>query len=324
MNIPDEEIDRLFRAANPSTTRADGLTAQAIAVRENIIRGTHAPARERQGWAWGRLAVAVTAIIAVVVIATNALAPTQQAVALTPPPLRFVNPQPLAAVVQEAQEHLESGASVEQERSVSSLVWGWDIDLAKKRVESVPQIVTFEWSPETGSRSTIVAGEPFWPDGVRPEGIEPSPYQPGETITELVTAPEDLKIPADVVSLRDGSRESVERALISLGATASASSGEILVVIGRLLSYWTLTDEQHAVLIDRLIDAGSVAVLGESTDRLGRGVVGLRVSDPTTTYQDTVLISRDTGRIVGIENELTVAQDFIPAGVVGYTLWDIG
>ena len=324
MNRPDDEIDRLFRAANPVSASPDGLNAEAIAVRESIIRGTYGPARERQGWAWGRVAVAVAAIVAIVIVATNVLAPTHQAVALTPPPLQYDNPQPLSTVVQEANERLESTVSVVQERRVSSLVWGWSIDLAKERVESVPQRITFEWAPETGSRSTIIAGEPYWPDGVRPEGIEESPYEPGETITQLVTALQDVKIPVDVMNLNDGSRESMDRALTSLGATASSSSGEVLVVIGRLLSYWTLTNEQHSILIDRLVEAGGVTVLGESTDRLGRDVIGLRVTDPTTQYQDTVLISRDTGRIVGMENELTAAQDFVPAGVIGYTLWDVG
>lgn len=322
MNTSDDEIDRLFRAANPAAKSADQLSAQAIAVRESIIRGTYMPTRERRRWAWGRFAVALAAIVTIVIVATNVLAP-KQAIALTPPPLEYTNPQPLPAAVQEAKVRLESSAPVKQERRVSSLVWGWSIDMAKERVESVPQVITFEWTPETGSRSTIVAGEPYWPDGVRPEGIEKSPYEPGDTITELVTGPEDLKIPAEVVNLNDGSRESVDKALTSLGATPSSSSGEVLVVIGRLLSYWTLTNGQHAELIDRLIAAGGVTVMGDSTDRLGRDVVGLRVTDPATDYQDTVLISRDTGRIVGMENELTVAQDFIPEGVVGYTLWDV-
>ncbi|WP_261987730.1 MULTISPECIES: hypothetical protein [Microbacterium] len=39
------------------------------------------------------------------------------------------------------------------------------------------------------------------------------------------------------------------------------------------MSYWTLTDEQHATLIDMLVDAGGLTVLGESQDRLGRDVV---------------------------------------------------
>ena len=89
------------------------------------------------------------------------------------------------------------------------------------------------------------------------------------------------------------------------------------------MSYWTLTDEQHATLIDMLVDVRGLTVLGESHDRLGRDVVGLRVSDEGTSYENTLLISEDTGRITGIENELTKSMELIPAGVVGYTMWDI-
>jgi hypothetical protein len=47
------------------------------------------------------------------------------------------------------------------------------------------------------------------------------------------------------------------------------------------------------------------------------------VSDDDSPYQDTVLISARTGRIVGMENELTEPMDFIPAGVVGYIMWGL-
>ncbi|WP_394194247.1 hypothetical protein [Microbacterium foliorum] len=47
------------------------------------------------------------------------------------------------------------------------------------------------------------------------------------------------------------------------------------------------------------------------------------MSDEGTSYENTLLISEDTGRITGIENELRKPMEFIPAGVVGYTMWDI-
>lgn len=91
------------------------------------------------------------------------------------------------------------------------------------------------------------------------------------------------------------------------------------------MSQWTLTDEQHATLLDMLVDAGGVTVLGRTTDRLGRDAVGLEVAEPSNSlYRLTVLVSRETGRIVGTEDELTEPLDFIPAGVTGCTLWDVG
>ncbi|KQZ23097.1 hypothetical protein [Microbacterium sp. Root553] len=327
MNISDDELDRLFRASKPaSAERFAPLTAREIAIREGIIRQTFAPSptrRRRVGWAWGGVTAAVASIAVITLIAVNVLGPTQSAVALTPPPLQYANAQPLDAVVADAQQKLDLSAEVAQQSEVRAIGWGWNIDIAKEHVEVVPQESLFEWSPETGSVSTVIAAESYWADGERPEGVTESPYKPGDVISEVQTNPEDLDIPAGVMALKGASREDLSAALADIGATPDSSSGELLLAIGQLLSYWTLTDEQHATLISMLVDAGGVTVLGESKDRLGRDVTGLRVADENSEFQNTLLISRDTGRIVGMENELTKPMDFIPAGVVGYTLWDV-
>lgn len=327
MSVSDEELDRLFRAASPaSSARFAPLTARDIAVRGGIIRGTFEPSPKRSRravWAWGGVTAAVASIAAMAIIAVSVLSPTQSAVALTPPPLQYANAQPLPAVVTAAEQKLDLPDDVAQAPRVQTLGWGWDIDIEKERVEIVPQEATFEWSPETGSISTVVAAESYWADDERPEGIAKSPYQPGDIISELETSAADLDIPPGVVNLKGSSREDMVVALEALGATPDSSSGDLLIAISQLLSYWTLTDEQHATLIHMLVDTGGVTVLGESTDRLGREVVGLRTTADDRGYQNTLLISRDTGRIVGMENELTKAMEFIPAGVVGYTLWDI-
>ena len=327
MNVSDEELDQLFRAVSPAPgARFAPLTARDIAIREGIIRGTFELSpepRRRAGRVWGGVTAVVASIAAVTIIAVNVLGPTQSAVALTPPPLQYANAQPLSAVVTAAELKLDLPDDVVQESRVQTLSWGWNSDMAKGRVEVVPQKTTFDWSPETGSISTVVAAESYWSGDARPEGIAESPYRPGDIISELTTSAADLDIPPGVVSLKGSSREELFAALGELGASADSSSGDLLVAISQLLSYWTLTDEQHATLIHMLVDAGDVTVLGESTDRLGRAVVGLRTTIDDRGYQNTLLISRDTGRIVGTENELTKAMEFIPAGVVGYTLWDV-
>lgn len=327
MNVSDDELDRLIRAANPATSdRFAPLTAREIAVREGIIRGTLEPSSQRRhhtGWAWGGVTAAVASIAVVAVFAVNVLGPAQTAVALTPAPLQYANAQPLTAVIADARQKLDMPDDVVQEPLVKTLGWGWNIDIAQEQVEVVPEEATFEWSPETGSTSTVVAAESYWADGERPEGLAESPYKPGDVISEVTTSPEDLDIPAGVVNLNGSSREDLSAALAELGATPESSSGELLLAIGQLLSYWTLTDEQHATLVGMLVDAGGVTVLGESKDRLDRDVIGLRVAEDKNDYQNTLLISQDTGRIIGMENELTKPMEFIPAGVIGYTLWDV-
>ncbi|MGN7948539.1 hypothetical protein ACTJKH_07320 [Microbacterium sp. 22215] len=327
MNVSDDELDRLFRASNPASAgRFAPLTAREIAVREGIIRGTFQPSparRRRLGWAWGGVTAAVASIAVIAVIAVNVLGPSPSALALTPAPLQYSDAQPLNAVVADAQQKLDLSEGVVQQSRVRTLGWGWNIDIATEHVEVVPQESLFEWSPESGSISTVIAAESYWADGERPEGIAESPYKPGDVISEVETSPEDLDIPPGVLALKGSSREDLLAALADFGVTPDSSSGDLLLAIGQLLSYWTLTDEQHATLISMLVDAGGITVLGETKDRLGRDVVGLRTSDDRTDYENTLLISQDSGRIIGMENELTKPMEFIPAGVVGYTLWDV-
>ncbi|GAA1230236.1 hypothetical protein JOF42_000370 [Microbacterium phyllosphaerae] len=324
MNTQDDELDRLFRAANPMPDAVHTpLRASDIAIRERIIRGELTPRRSRRrASAWAGLSTAVAATIALVVVAVSVLAPTQTAVAFTPPPLTYGNAEPLGDVVAEAHTRLDDTVGPEQTSAVHSLMWGWDINITKEQIEVVPQDVTFHWSVEDGSTTTIVAGESYWGDDERPQGIRASPYAPGEIISEVVTPAAEFDAPTQVIALAGSTEADLLEALNSFGTDPTVSSGAMLVAIGRLLSYWTLTDEQHATLIDLLIDAGGVTVLGRTVDRAGRDVIGLRVTDPTSPYVDTLLISIATGRIVGMENELTEPLDFIPAGVVGYTLWD--
>jgi len=325
MSISDDDLDRLFRAANPAPPEEfASLRAKDIALRENIIRGTATPVRaRRRSWAWAGVSTAVASLVVVTIVVASILLPSQQAIALTPPPLLYSNAQPLAEVVDDAHDALARAGGPDQQSRVETLSWGWSIDMAEESVEVVPQYATFTWSPEAGSSSVVVAGESLWDDDDRPEGVADSPYEPGEVISEVSTPPGEFIAPPAVLDLAGTERPQLAAALESLGAAEDASSGELLVAIGQLLSFWTLTDEQHAVLIDMLVEAGGVTVLGETKDREGRPVVGLRVSDDDSPYQDTVLISAQTGRIVGMENELTEPMDFIPAGVVGYTMWDV-
>lgn len=327
MGISDDELDSLFRAANPARIHDDpSAPARAIAIRESIIRGTFQPRRRRRtrrGWAWGGMTVAVASIAAVTVVTTSVFGVGQSAVALTPPPLEYSHAQPLPVVMALAQAKLDLPDDIAQQPRVATLGWAWSIDMATEHIEVVPQEVTFDWSPETGSISTVRAATPYWVDGDRPKDLAPSPYAPGDVISEVVTSPQDLDIPPGVMTLTGSSRDDLYAALTEFGVSRDSTSGELVLAIGQLLNYWTLTDEQHATLISILVDAGGVTVLGDSTDRLGRDVTGLRTTDDGSDYQNTLLISRDTGRIIGMENELTKPMDFIPAGVVGYTMWDI-
>lgn len=328
MTLTDDRLDELFALAHPSPARETALRAQDIALRERIIRGDVAPRRapHRRGiWAAG-LTTAVAACAIVALIAVNVLAPDQRAVALTPPPLIYTDAEPLDAVLADAHAALADGDGPVQAPHVELVTWGWSIDMSEKNIEVIPQDVTIDWTLDEGGVTTIVAGEPYWEDGERPAGLGESPYEPGELIDRVTMTPEQFNIPPATAALDGSSPDELKAALAPyLSDDPAPTSGELGAAIVSLMSQWTLTDAQHATLLDMLVDAGGVTVLGRTTDRLGRDVVGLEVAEPLNPlYRLTVLVSRETGRIVGTEDELTEPLDFIPAGVTGYTLWDEG
>ncbi len=329
MTITDERIDRLFAAANPAPAdNRPGLRAADIAVRERIIRGERRPARRRPravrrgAWVAGA-SIAVAAAAVVTIVAVDVLTPGQQASALAPPPLTYVDPEPLDDVIRDAQTALADGDGPAQSPHVASIGWAWSINMSGEKIEIVPQEVTADWSYETGSVTTIVAGESYWPNDDRPDGVADSPYDPGEVIAVVTQSAAEFDLPRVLGDLDGASEQDLRTAMSGYEAGDATTSSELARGIVSLQSWWTLTDEQHATLLGMLEDTGDVTVLGRTEDRLGRDVVGLRVSGGSEVHDVTLLVSVETGRIVGEEVELREPQDFIPAGVIQYTLWDV-
>lgn len=324
MTYSDDDLDRLFRAANPSGTfDSSTLTAAEISVREAIIRGTYRrPRRHARRIPWAATVAVVSAATVAVLVMVNVLAPAQQAIALTPPPLTYTAAGVLPDVIDDAVRRLAEPPDVVQRSSVHSVVWGWNADLAEDRVEIVPQKITFDWAPGEPAVSTIVAGDSYWSENDRPEGVDPSPYRPGEVIDIVRTPPEEFTLPAEVQTLSGSTEPEMMAALASFGATSTSTSGELFAAVTGLLQYWTLTDEQQAALLRLLVRAGGMTVRGETTDRVGRDVVGLQVSSVIPERVETIFISISTGRIVGMESELVKPLNGLPAGVITYKMWD--
>lgn len=324
MNTRDDDLDRLFRAARPNRQFERNLSATEIALRESIIRGTRTTRlpRARPKYIWAGLTTAAASLAVAAIVTLNVLAPDQHAIALTPPELQYSSAPQLAEVVDGAQESLRTAPGPTLRSHVEYVVWGWSAEIEEERIESVPQAITFDWAPGDPATTTILAAESFWDDTERPTGMSPSPYEPGELIDEMVVAPEDFGAPEPLVNLTDGSREALEAALSVFGATEGSSSDELLAAIDGVMQYWTLSNAQHAMLLDLLMKSDDIDVLGTTTDRVGREVIGLAVPSAVPERTSTVFVATATGRLVGIESELTKPLDGLPAGVISYSMWD--
>ena len=342
--ISDEELDRLIVAASPARTPRDAKpgaaamerlgrnmaadyhllldeqSAQIFEIIERIMATDPHPHRVRN-----RILGAVSgvaAVIAAVVVGANILAPSGQAVAATPDPLSFSGTSTVAETIDAAQEALaETPGPEAPERYVRSATWSYNVDASKDDSDVVPQLSTLSWNPALSGRMVIVEGEPYDPADAS-ANTHAEVTSSGRVSTDLEIKPGEFSTP--VVDLDGASEQELSAALTAFGVPEDPTAFETMSGISLLLDQWTLTNAQESTLLELLSRTEGAEALGTTTDRLGRSVSGLRVSLPGDVGNDTVLISKVTGRIVGIERTNVVENEAYPAGaVIGYRLFDV-
>ena len=314
-------LERMLTDADPAPTPRDAVPdARALATRDRIIRTDTAPKRRRAravGWLGGLAAVAASTALAFTVFS-----PQGAAVAGTPSPLEFSGSNTIAQLVDDAGVALaETPGPTVPFRTVRTASWGFQVDVDTKTTTVVPQLSTLTWEPDGSGRMTIIAGVPYDPaDAVASNAAEVT--SSGEVVTDLVMAPGDFETPWTTVP--GESRDDLVAMLRSFGMPEDPTAFDVEMALTSVLDQWTLTDTQHDVLLHLLEDAGGGDALGATTDRLGRPVTGVRVQSPDGAVSDLVLVSRDTGRIVGVERTVLKADDVFPAGaIISYQMWDL-
>lgn len=314
-------LERMLSDADPAPTPRDALPdARALATRDRILRTGTAPKRRRArtvGWASG-----LTALAASTALAFAVLSPQGAAMAGTPSPLEFSGSNTIAQLVDDAGTALAgTPGPTAPFRTVRTASWGFQVDVDSKTTTVVPQLSTLTWEPDGSGRMTIIAGEAYDPaDAVASNAAEVT--SSGEVVTDLVMAPGDFETPWTTVP--GETREDMVSMLRAFGMPESPTAFDVEMALASVLDQWTLTDTQHDVLLHLLEEAGGGDALGATTDRLGRPVTGVRVHSPDGAVSDLVLVSRDTGRIVGVERTVLKADDVFPAGaIISYQMWDL-
>lgn len=326
-----DELGRLMRAADPARTRADvELSATQLALRDRIMHDAPSAAtRSRLWWRGWRLAtIPAAAMLVVAFVAIWSIVPLghQTAAALTPQPLEY---EPTSATLREvvsmAQELVSESAATEARRGSSAVGWYLDLDYATVGDEAAlitPQETARVWNPDGSGEVTIRAGKPYWADGrdsVLPHG---ELLAPGTILSIL---PFDAT-QAPQLQPQGGSVSDMEDLLASFGLLPDAPAGDVINAIQTVMDWWTLTDQQHVSLLEILVEHGSARLLGTTTDRAGRSVFAIEGdSRVNPQVRNVLLVSADTGRIIGAESTRVVADESLPAGsVVSYTMWGLG
>jgi hypothetical protein len=292
------------RPANPRTTRS------RAANRPRVLAGS------------------LAASIAVVAVVALTLGDSPSATADGLPPLQFTPVDAsIEEIIDDSQRHLaaDTSGAADPLRFAASVGWYAQIN-GNAREDALTAINpvdrTTRWAEDLSGSITVTAGIPYTVDGtpVSPLAPEPGAVLWEETFAagEITSIPPETP-PATPAELRNS---------INAVAFGDATTGAADHIFGfeSLLGWWTLTNAHHSALLDIIASDGDATVAGETTDRAGRAVIGIRATSHTTPWMDVIaLISPTTGRVIGVETVYTGTGDevAIPTGtVLSYTLWE--
>jgi hypothetical protein len=328
---------KLMRQLDPAQTSEDAPPSAAH--RALLQRITTTPVRNVPATGLQRLrlsswrphttfGVAARVVIAVIVMAlviVSVSMDTGSAIAKTPASLRFV---PTGLSLQEVHQMLESRLSSapgapKAERRASYTGWylQYEDDAGTTSTSISPQVSTLQWNEDRSGHFLVVSGDPYPSadaDGLDDTGGPAA----GTVLIDTTFGPGEYDVPPTTAE-PGNTPESVQEMLAAYGAPLDASGFAVIETIASVLSVWTLTDRQHAALLTNLLGHSDVSVYGATTDRVGRQVIGI-AADSTSGNRDVLLMSTETGRIVGLETTRTTAWENVPAGATtAYTIWGI-
>ncbi|MGB3731076.1 hypothetical protein [Microbacterium sp.] len=268
--------------------------------------------RVRAAWA-----VSLASLVVVAVITVSSMLATPPAVASTPVPLTFSSPAPESQVIADAIARLSKPGGIDEpSRAVRMVSWAISVEDGKLSKQAVPQVLTLDWNADLSGTLLIVKGRVEGASGESVGRVVPT----RSVISKQTFKPGEFGVPSADPPAQ--SAQGVQDLLTAVGMPPEPSAGQVVDAMVTAMQLWTLSDGQQAQLLTLIATHGGES-LGESTDRLGRRVLGIRLPSAAKGAEDTVLISPKTGRIVGVETQRTTAADGIPAGVVvDYQLWE--
>lgn len=322
--MTDDELGRAMRRLDPARTALDAPIPLDAERRLRAIVGHPAERRRRPALAWTSAAAAVVLIFAIV---TGVLwMPASSASALTPKPLVYsAVADDASRLIDDAQRLLsESTSPLLPERRSLSL--GWYFSGSPDDAEATVfrrEWVDLRWNEDLSGSMITTAAEATNADGDTVPADDPTP---GTVVGDLQFVQHQFSALSRTAPspTADAMRALV---LASTGAGDGLTAGDVMLGVRSLQSEWTLTGNQQSALLDVLDAAPGLRVLGTTHDRLGRPVVGLGdIPSGPVNADIAVLLSTETGRIVGYESALVEDNGNLklPAGsITDYILWDV-
>ncbi|QTV79159.1 hypothetical protein [Microbacterium sp. NIBRBAC000506063] len=230
----------------------------------------------------------------------------------------------MSDAVDDALRSLERSDGLDEpQRESHSIGWYFHVDVEGERASRTaisPEEVHFTWNEDLSARIRVVAGTPSRADD--PALALPSDApRAGEVLRDEVFAPGEYdpllpdppgRTPAELEEFLQP---------IALGGLSSGFA--LFDAIDTAFQAWSLTNEQQGSLLELIDDASGVTVLGAGLDRAGRPVIGLSTTHPDVAQERHILVSQETGRIIGFEIYMVEGDDYFPGNaVISYTLYE--
>lgn len=325
----DEQLDRMLRASAPVALSEPGtLTLRQQTILTSILEQTprrQMPRARRLALSVLTPLAAAVAILTVLSVSLLSIFGASPAAAWGPAPLVYqgTTATPEETIVTATQLLRTTGEPAVAERSSARTAWNLSVDEAgtpEQVVSIMPTVTELTWSADLSGRVVTIAGEPFRADGGDGEVPADDTWTPGTVIDDRVFEPGEYPAAFPDAETLDAAGIAELYAIV---APDRQHPGDALNVVEGLFSEWTLTADQHAALLEGLLEYDGLRPLGLTTDRLGREVIGI-AAPGSDEREATLLLSARTGLIVGVERTVLSPDDAlgVPDGtVISYTLW---
>lgn len=338
----DDELARLMRAIDPlpaeHTARYEATQERVWARIVQTIDAQPASRgrltrRARVAWGVSLPAVAVILVALVVALVVNPFTAPAPAAAEGLPALQYeASGLTLEEQLDQAREQLAtSPGPAEPKREATTVAWYAHIQMDGPDRGTVisPEVMTITWDETLEMRIVVTAGRAYvvGGDGEQPPTRDDLPAE-GTVLRDDVIPAEMNQIDGQPLPFMvAGSGIDFYRAYIAeQTAMREGGAAEALMVVEELLNNWTLTNEQEADILTVLGEYDGLELLGVTEDRAGRSVFGISAVTAPGYHREVLLVSTETGRILGSETiYLGDDPDFpLPTGsVMSYQMWDL-